>query len=603
MRKIICSILMAAMLLGSANLVCVSADGTSVDFNDITDGTLEALPAGFVRIGADSDPIYYAEGEKFGKSKDDKALRIGQYWNNNGRFRWYQARYNVNKDVTGSEYIHLSTEMALEYGTADRWLSVGLTMANAKTSYPEFRFANLDANGGDDRSVIISFPGTDETIVVPERSWIRIDLVMNTATGMSDIYYNGTKTVSDHQATYQGSQMTQSDNIRNITGVYQAEFGINQLASNGSYLNNNTYIDNLICNCGNTYPEITEFVPYDEVNFSAYTGGLSDLFIRTAENDDCTTMNAVKSVFGKDKNDTSMDIKTSRFYKAGTDSPARWQQIRYNNPAPEYMDNKSTFWRISFSLAYTGAGMNRWIGLRYKMGNGSTQSGEAETVNVIALNGGDSGVTLKIGGQSVNVSASELSENKWMKFDIIVSAATLGTAAYDVYLNRQKLTSSSVVLSMPPDNKSWYSLSKITQLLIGVNHLWSDREAAYPEADTYIDDISIRHYGAFPSDAAPEESPRKLILGRYDGFADTGAVRGILEDVTYNGEKCTRISGSAVEEDSDLYLNSSAAPTAGTFTETISFIATDTADSIYFATGSHTPLTEKIPMSEFDTGT
>lgn len=474
-------------------------------------------------------------------------------------------------------------------------------MDGAKVAYPEFRFAELNANGGDDRTITISFPGTNKTITAPERSWMRFDLVMNTTTGISDVYYNGEPVVTAYQATYKGGTMAQVENIQHVTSLYQAEFGINQLAPNGSnYLVNNTYLDNIICEGLSQYPAIEKFTAYDELDFSGYEGGIPEGFSMMLANDSCTTLNAVNGIYGKESDDISLHIKTDRFYEANLDSPARWQQVRYYNSAPEYMDNKSKYWRVSFNLAYSGAGMNRWIGLRYKMGNGGEQSAENETINIITLNGGDDGVTMTVGNQSVFVDEFKFNENKWMKFDIIVDASVLGHAYYDVYMNGDKLTSSPVEMVMPADNKSWYSLSKITNLMIGVNHLWSEAAREYPQANTYLDDISIRHYGAISEDMfETDASPRSLIMGEYDGFAELGASRATAEDTVYNGERCTLLKGNATAEDSDLYLNYGYAPTSGIFTETISFVATDTADSIYFATGGHTPLTEKIPMAEF----
>lgn len=606
MKKLISGILAAVMILSTANFMVVSANSVSlVDFNELTAGRQNTLPTDFVKAGADLEPNYYVEDGKFGKSDGDKALRVEQYWNNNERFRWYQARYNADKDTTGFNYLHFSTELAAKYGTADRWLGVGLKMQESKVAYPEFKFAVLDANGGEDRTITISFPGTEKTIIAPECSWMRFDLVMNTTTGISDIYYNGDLVVEDYQATYQGGSMTAAENVQCVTALFQAEFGINQLSTDGkSCLLNDTYIDNVVCEGVNDYPSIEKFVPYDETEFSSYTGGFADPFRLNLADDSCTTAEAVKGIFGKDSADTSMDIKTSCFREPNAKSPAQWQQVRYNNSAPEYADNKSKYWKISFNLAYNGNGMNRWIGLRYKMGNGSEQTSETEVTNIMSLNGGDNGVTMTVGGNSVNVAPADIGENKWMKFDIIINASVMGSASYDVYMNGNKLTKSSIGLTMPSDNKSWYSLSKITQIMIGVNHIWSEAEHSYPAADTYLDDISIRHYGALPVDiSSSTESPRKIVMGRYDGFADLGAVRAKVENVTYNGEKCTLIKGSDTTGDSDLYLNYGSAPTSGIFTETISFVATDTVDMIYFATGGHTPISEKIPMSEFEPGT
>ena len=75
-----------------------------------------------------------------------------------------RTRYTAEKPMNGYEYLHFSTEVAAEYGTANRWLAVGVTMDGAKVAYPEFRFAELNANGGDDRTITISFPGTNKTI-------------------------------------------------------------------------------------------------------------------------------------------------------------------------------------------------------------------------------------------------------------------------------------------------------------------------------------------------------------------------------------------------------------------------------------------------------
>lgn len=604
-KKILSLVLSALMLVSIVNPITDAENSNAVheDFASLSIGQLEELPKNLIEVKDKFSPNYYAENGKFGKPANDNALRIQQYFNFDGRFRYYQARYMADKDVSEAAYLHYSVEMAAEYGTSNRWLAVALTMENSKVESPEFRFATMESYSGDDRTIIVSFPGTGKTIAVPERSWIKFDVVMDAVTGISDIYYNGEAVVTDYQATYKGGSMTAYENINHVKAMCLAEFGIEQINCNDRYYASNTYIDNIICNGVNEYPEIDKFVSYDEIDFGSYSGGFPKGFICTAADDSCTNVLAANGMFGKDASDISMDIKTSEFTQSGN-SPARWQQIRYNNPATEYMDNKSKYWRISFDIAYTGTSMNRWVGLRYKMGNGEDQTGETETIDMISIDGGGNGVTMTVGGKSVTVSSSEFSENKWLKFDILINAYVLGSASYDVYMNNKKLTGSSIPLNMPADNKSWYSLSKIVQLMFGVNHLWSAADNKYPEAHTYLDDISIRHYGSLPEDLdVSTGSPRGLVTGRYDGFADLGAARATAENTSYNGEKCTLLKGNDETGDNDLYLGYGSAPEKGIFTQTISFVATDTADSIYFATGGHIPLTEKLPMSEFKPGT
>lgn len=605
-KKSLSLILSALMFVSIINTVMAEKNPDAVyeKFDALSIGQLNGPPENFVEVNDNFSPDYYIENGRFGKSEDDKALRINQYFNSDGRFQYYQARYTTDKDVSEAAYLHYSTEIAAEYGTSNRWLAVALTMENSKVASPEFRFATMESYSGDDRTIMVSFPGTDKTIVIPERSWIKFDVVMDVATGISDIYYNGEAVVTDYQATYKGGQMTAYENINQVRTISLAEFGIEQINYNGGYHIGNTYLDNIMYDGVNQYPEINKFVSYDEVDFGLYSGGFPEGFGCTAADDSCTNALAVNGIFGKDASDISMDIKTSAFTQSG-DSPARWQQIRYNNPALEYMDNKSKYWRVSFNMAYTGTGMNRWVGLRYKMGNGGDQTGETEVSDIILINGNDDRVTMTVGGNSVTVSSSKFSENKWLKFDILINASVLGSASYDVYMNGEKLTGSPVPLNMPDGNKGWYSLSKITQIMFGVNHLWNTAENKYPEAHTYLDDISIKHYGALPEDLdVSTGSPRSLIMGRYDGFADWGAhVRATAENTSYNGEKCTLLKGNDETGDNDLYLGYGSAPEKGTFTQTTSFVATNTADSIYFATGGHTPIMEKLPMSEFEPGT
>lgn len=494
MKKII--IFLSVMLCTSA--LAANAEVVSDDFNGYAPSNSLAAPDGYETDFENSSSILFGgAAEKFGKDDNDICLKINPIRSMSSAIDRSEYTLMKNVSLSGEGYIHFSAELAAAYPSCN--VSFIQCFDGGEKEVEAFEL--LSSSGFDNRDWAVSFFGGGKNIPLPEYSWLRVDAVINSESGAADFYLNGKLAA---EGVYIGF-----GNIESFDGF---KIKLSRVPGNNamSWPETELYIDNVICGFGE-YPKIDEFVPY-----AAEKANDINVYLNLT-NDKYTSLDIEKGVFGKTAEDGAIRAKTGGFYVPGADSPAMWQQIRWENPAAYYPDNKSRYILVSGEIAATGSGMDRWVGLIYNFGHESSQSSVAEQ-RIFTIEGGEDG--LLVCGSGIENSYL-VPENRWVKYDILIETSASSSAQYDLYIDGKKVTESPVSLTVPSDSRSWYSLSKIKTVILGINHKWVADENGFPECVTYFDNLSVQFYGDKPKITDRERNYQKELSGVFSE-QDTG---------------------------------------------------------------------------------
>lgn len=487
MKKFLCGALALTMLLGTMTFGVSAAETKTVDFSDYTSNDSNPyIPDGFTeqnyedKAGGARKMHTRAAGGVYGKEAEDVALKFESIWmaaNTNPLTQYYQARYNAN--VKDGKFLHFSTEMAIKTVNANRWIGFQVGMPDGSTR--DINYAVSISREDISKDILVmKFFGAETKFVMPQISWAKFDIIIDSETGLADAYFNGKKAASGVETGIEG-----------FSEFKQAIFAVNQLAlANGSYGVSETYIDNVVCEMTDEMPEISKFTPYDTLTFSGYESGLPTNFILNLSNDTFTNLIAADGAFGKSEDDRAFDIKMPEYPNDGTNSPAQWQQVRYKNSAADRVNNCAGAFKISFEMAYTGLSMNRYVEVISKSWSGKKNDHRLFSINNRKLIVGS--------GNAVDLPEDIVNQRKWMKFDAVISFAS-GAGSFDLYLNGEKVAENIALTFTRSAPANWESLVNITQIIIGVNHLrTAANDWSAPECNTYFDNVSIKQYGSYP---------------------------------------------------------------------------------------------------------
>ena len=539
MKKLISSILLSAMITFNISgftmekdAVLAASGDSVITFNDYVSADGATLPAGFVdqnyNINSTNNTSrrvkLSATGGVYGKDADDIAYTLSHQWiaaDKKPSTRWYQTRYNVN--LSGGKYIHFGTEMAYEYASAERKLSVGVTTASGNTDINEIvKISRPDVNTA---QLMMTFFGAESVYVPKHNGWMKFDVVIECETGLADVYYNGEQVVKGY-----------ATDVTGITQFRQGTFCIYQSAiAKGNFGQSVTYIDNVVCRMPDEKPEITAFTPYEDWDFEDYSGGFDEnLYLQNKSTTKETLGISQSGVFGKTKDD-KVFLARATYAPKDTDSKTSWQQVRFNNLSTRIPDNYPMFYKISFEMAYTGQNMDR---IMY-FGSTAWASSEAKRYKndhkIMQIQDD----VLSVNGEIIETDEGEVSENTWMKFDIVVKSGS-GTGAYDVYLNGKEIAK-DVAMTFKTALESYQTIEKIHTLIFAINHKSSQAaDWAWPECDTYLDNVSISNYGSYPyiETVEIEEEQESVTCTYYadsvetDNIFKANSVKAVINDTT-----------------------------------------------------------------------
>lgn len=518
MKKCISLILTLAMLtglFGTFNVIAADGDVVmTVDFSGYSPSVNTEMPASFTeqsytitKGGTDRKVYYLAQAGQFGKSADDNALAIQQVFHSgsNPQTKYYQMRYKPEMARTSQRYVHFSTEMAITQTQSNRWIGVQFNKTggtDGKTWAAVNHIVQMSPAVDNTAQVAVTFLGQASAIAVPLQSWMKIDFTMDTVTGLADVYFNGKKVVDDYETgigSDHGITITSFSQV--IWGVYQLQ--VDPANGNTSYANSYTYIDNIYCGLLNDEPTVNSFTPYEMVTFSDYEGGSMPANFALNSGADVVSASAATGKFGNDDSDVSLQVTTENV-PAGTESNARWEQIRYTNPMPAWGTNNDLYHKISFKMAYSGKYMNRWVNLAFTpwTSSGTTDKWDVTShvnnrfmINIVK-NSETLDPELYVDGELItSIDNSIIAQNKWIKFDIVANGSTTNRV-FDVYVNGTKVAE-NIALDVKSTN-TWSRLANVAQLQLGINHEWSTAENSFPVTDTYYDDILITKHGTYP---------------------------------------------------------------------------------------------------------
>ncbi len=572
MRKLISGILLSAMLtlnLSSFTIMSSTALAAESDavitFNDYVSDDSATLPNGFVdqnySVNTTNDKSrrvkQNATGGVYGKESDDMAYTLTHQWlaeSKQPSTRWYQTRYNAN--LSGGEYVHFATELAYEYAAAERKLAVGVTTASGNADINNIvKISRPDLNSAE---LIMSFFDMESIHVPKHNGWMKFDVVIECETGFADVYYNGEQVVEKYETGVTG-----------ITQFRQGIFCIYQCAlSNKSFGQSVTYVDNVLCAMPQTKPEIAKFTPYEAWDFEDYSGGFDgNLYLQNTTTTKVTEGIAKSGVFGKAADDVSF-LARAPYASKDTDSGTSWQQVRFNNLSTRMPDNYPMFYKISFEMAYTGQNMNRILYFGSTAWASSAAKRYKNDHKVIQIEDD----ILSVNGEVIETDEGVVAENIWMKFDIVVKCKQ-AAGAYDVYLNGKKIAE-DVAMTFKTALESYQTIEKIHMLAFAINHEASQAaDWAWPECDTYLDNVSISSYGSYPYiETVETEEEQELISCTYyadgietDNIFKANSVKAVINDVAdavpliavYNGGVLKSI---LTDDDKDMELSASFNP-------------------------------------------
>ncbi len=186
-----------------------------------------------------------------GKSETDEsykysALRVPS---GNGGFKYTQQRWNINADLSNSDYFRFTAEFAFDGVSMRRWVNFSLK-GDTGNQDPTSPIDFLSDNKGHQ---IIRVNGTEKDIDIPLGKWVRLDIVLDRKNKVFDIYIDG-KMIADDEVLKLKKDM-------DIIGVSQVLLGLNQLwnSEKSCYYPNDTYIDGVDFTTYNSYPDIPSY--------------------------------------------------------------------------------------------------------------------------------------------------------------------------------------------------------------------------------------------------------------------------------------------------------------------------------------------------------
>lgn len=494
MKKIISFFIALCIISSVFPAVSLADEKCFEDFSEYASSGAHSLPSGFSDINYSVNNSnnmarrvnLTASGGVLGKAENDTALVIDQNYicvskGTDPLTRWYQARKELL--VSGGKYFHISYETAFPTTSADRVLSVRTEKEDGSTAeINNLINAAWTFNSGE---IKINVLGEDTGFVAENQKWMRFEIVIDSQSGNVDVYLNG-EIVSENKRTGVSK-------IKSISSIYFAvsqRWGRTNPKDNtkDDYFASKTYIDNILCEAADAEPEIKKFNPYGNLDFSDYTGGFTKSFILNNAADKLTNAGAVLGAFGKNEDDVSVKVNVPYYQKSGSDSPARWQQVRYINPLDKLSENNPMYFRASFEMAYEGLSMNRAVDIQSRSFSGKINDHRILTVK---------NNVLTVAGSEIENVSEYIGESKWMKFDVVVHSMP-GEASFDVFLNGRQISKDNAFTFSRQAIENWENLMKLDAIIFYINHEWSASENAFPECNTYFDNISVSTFGSYP---------------------------------------------------------------------------------------------------------
>ena len=204
MKKLISAALSAVMLTGALPASAVDTDiRKAVDFSvttENTDSTIAGdinIPDGFVDMhygdaasaNGTKRVFYYAPTQIYGKSAEDKCLRINKIWAelwkvDNASQKWFQLRYN--SELTGGNYYHISTELAFVKDNNSPEILMWCD---------DMRICNM-VYDTTSHTYNLLVGGESKATVSPE-TWVDFDIVIDAAEQTADLYIDENAVATD----------------------------------------------------------------------------------------------------------------------------------------------------------------------------------------------------------------------------------------------------------------------------------------------------------------------------------------------------------------------------------------------------------------------
>ncbi len=450
MKKLISSALSAIMLIGAMGFATVSAADTdvtkTVHFNDLTLESSATISDDFSDMNysdnnANSDSTrrytYSTAAGMYGKEATDNSLRIYKpyvgfknKWSTDAAevskpsFRYYQLHYNAN--LTGGNYYHVSTELAVAAGTTYE-PTLKLYCDDTLVAYLVY----------DSEAKVYNVKTTadgDTLATMPTTQWAKFDVVMDASNQVADLYFNGLKIAEDIALT--------TDVETNGFGKFKLMAECSYRYSSSSYYvysfdEVDVYMDNLTCSALAEDPGIDrkseDFNDMTLESSATISDDFSDMnYSDNNANSDSTrryNYSTAAGMYGKEASDNSL-----RIYKPYVGFKNKW-----STDAAEVSKPSFRYYQLHYSANLTGGSyyhVSTELAVAANTSNEPTLKLYCDDTLVAYLVYDSEAKVYNIKLTADGDTLATMPTTQWAKFDVVMDASN---QVADLYYNGTKI--------------------------------------------------------------------------------------------------------------------------------------------------------------------